>query len=209
MLIYALFRQLSRVAFTHFLSSNPPVCKKGGGDQANFGNAMILRAPVIAIHPLLERLEGESSEVGSYLYRLKDPTKAAGSMSSSFGLSLDKTNQFLRNPCQYNSHFNVLHVIIAHAEIVHKWCKNLFFVFAHHTGPLLKIEIQTLIQIQMPRQIRMQIQIDRQIQIHIELQLFLVWFHTCPSSWSTFCQPKWKRVLALKKCTRSSRPRHI
>ena len=49
MSIYALCRQLSPVEFTHFLSSNPPVCQNWGagrGGQANFGNAKILRAPV-------------------------------------------------------------------------------------------------------------------------------------------------------------------
>ena len=52
MLIYALCRQLSRVQFTHFLSSYPPMCQRGG--QANFGNAKIFRAPVIPTPPYVK-----------------------------------------------------------------------------------------------------------------------------------------------------------
>ena len=96
-------------------------CAKGGGR----GIKPILAMPrfwgrlLLQYIPYLKGLKEEIFEVGSYLYRLKEPTKDAGSMSSSFGLSLDKTNQFRCNPCQYNSHCNVLHVIIAHTEIVH------------------------------------------------------------------------------------------
>ena len=53
-------KQLLRVAFTHFLSSNPPVCQNwgkgrggGGGGQANLGTARILRAFCTVTPPLL------------------------------------------------------------------------------------------------------------------------------------------------------------
>ena len=51
--------QLLLVAFTHFLSSNPPECQDWGAvpvGQANLGNARILRAFVTATPPLLQQL---------------------------------------------------------------------------------------------------------------------------------------------------------
>ena len=56
MLIYALCCGWSRVAFTRFLSWNPPECQDWGagrGGQANLGNARIFTASVTATPPLL------------------------------------------------------------------------------------------------------------------------------------------------------------
>ena len=49
------FHWLSRVAFTHFLSSNPPGCQnwRGGGAGVGQANFQILRAPVLSICPSL------------------------------------------------------------------------------------------------------------------------------------------------------------
>ena len=51
MLIYALCRQLTQIAFTRFLSWNPPECQDWGagrGGQANLGNARIFTVFVTA-----------------------------------------------------------------------------------------------------------------------------------------------------------------